>query len=204
MKVPPFAIVGMLSVVPASAATINHTYHFSGNGDLVFGAYSDVDVPAFNTALGTLLQVTLSVSARTEWTEPMINYGDSSEPVIALTVTDLYSYGTPADLNDLKTLGGVALSGPTYSIVEAHVTATLAGSAADNPADYANAQDFTFNLGGEVLQSDGWGAFDDAFGGYHGKLVVTYEYDRNAVPEPPSLAVFALGALGLVAFRRQR
>lgn len=216
------------SVLSAAASTQAASVSYNS---ATFSGMSPYTVPLaiqkFDTSLGTLTGVSITVSSKTTANIVVINYGATNQVFtdatasIPVTVSTLVGSSTSSSLTATSTLAsGIALAAPGQpggfnvftGVAGSWVTSSPAAVIA--PGDFANYSGVGFGTV-NVSVSSGVGTFSGsgssvAFGGsavVDSYVTVTYEYTPVLVPEPTSSAMFGIGivlAVGLGWGRRRR
>jgi hypothetical protein len=187
-----FAVVTVLfSAVPASASlsfTLNSGS--SGQGSGPFGTVKLVQVSS------TEVQVTVTLSGGAQFVETgshqTFDFQIKNDPTISITgVTSGFAVGST----------GVTQSG--FGDFDYSIDCTACGSGASSPQPGPLVFDVsvssgTLSINDFIKNSNGWYFSADLF--VNGK---TGPVGSNVLPEPTSYLVFAVGLLGLIAFRRR-
>jgi len=206
-------------VQPVSADMISYTSTpFSGDTSL------DASLQQFDPTLGTLTGATVTLNADLTPVVEVLNYTGSSAPFTyafettydtnpvtnqvvftpsPATVTDPYSNVQDVDFVSLVQNGVAADQGINqfdgtpvlFSLDSTVPVGDLSSFVGSSDVSFDYAADGDGNYGGS-----GAGLYFGGDRSYAGTATVTYTYD--AVPEPTSLGLLGLGALGL--FRRRR
>lgn len=171
--------------------------------------------PQFDPSLGTLTQVDLSLSSSFNTVLSVVNSSPNSSSgnartELQITVQDvgnlLYAPEIDAfspELNYSLSAGGSTSStllAETATAVEDYTNSTILGQFTGGGTISLPASTFTqtvvSNTGGNTAASQMTTASLTG--------TVTYEYTPNAVPEPSTLALLAVGAIGLAGYRWRR
>jgi hypothetical protein len=207
-----------LAIAQPASASYSETLDFGSSSSLI----STLTMPPgsatlsfhqFNTTMGTLTGVTITLNDYTSVVCQATNNTDSQE-----SFSKFYYTGTVAVLGPDGTTTSTSLS--TSSDNSGNVTAfsvitvdsTENASLTSGPTSVTSISSYegsgagTFNLTVTPNNSFG-GSGSAAVGGYtstYGSVTITYEYTPNVVPEPASMAMVAIGLGGLAIAHRFR
>ncbi len=188
-------------VAPAVAGTITDTIMFHGAAD---GGDTTVTGPEFNPALGTLTNVSVTLTGTLN---PKIFTGapaSSAQSLLDASVNLLGGGGAQYLNSGSYTLqqNGAYLVGPaeTFRFTDSVSTPTALSFYTAGPGS------MTEGLANLLIYSNptvagSWGSMPDDVSGYSGQFAITYTY-AAAVPEPGSLALLlaSVVALGFAGF----
>lgn len=203
---------------PASATVVTSAgqtaaFDFSSVND-----NATLDFNGFNAALGTLVGVIIQFTLNETLTDDIFNFGN--HPVTigipnAISATSTITASGPLGLTVVNTLntsgfvGTVPVGGPTMIETASSPSNFLVGPVTLS----GNATSLASYIGGTnavVIAVSGTGTQNgslppSAFSGYlgtaNGVVTLQYEYD---IPEPGSIALFALGLIALAAWCRRK
>jgi hypothetical protein len=222
------AVIGLVVAAPVGADTIS-TSPQTVPPTLTDWGWTPLTFPRFDPSQGTLTQVDLTLSAAMTTTFTLTNNGESDASGTAYTDLEIFVEDagytlTPCNLSEL-----LGLQSGQLAVDSTHLPTTdLAPSEEETYGPFVRANNFDsspdytaptilneFTGTGNITLNAGAGAtvWLDFSGGnvnYAQTTVasltatVTYVYTPIPVPEPSTLALLAVGALGVVGYRWRR
>ena len=215
--------IALMLAAPASATQMTYSTTEAFALANIDGTTS-VSFAGFNTALGTLLGVQLSFVVTETLTNTLTNFGNASgtfgNPKVVQATSTIVATG-PLGLTTSNVLTTTGLSGVLAAGTSISSTASITGiqsgvatllSSVTSLSKYlgtAVSEDVTVTDSGSASGSaaSGAGAVLGNFysGNSYGSVTLTYIYDTTTnVPEPATIALFALGLLALTQWRRRQ
>ena len=212
-----FYVLFVLAVsLPAYAATITYTDSITGLFDLV--ADTDLVVPQFDTSLGTLNSITLTLSTALQGSLGFENLKKFTGGDFSVSASGTYAYLT-LGINGSPIMWSDYSDSQTYTVTLAKYDGTIdyAGTSGTNVATFSDADTITIPIGpGETLFLGSGSVYFTIVTGSSASLVVpsnsaaiidttaqasvSVTYDYTPVPEPVTIAILGLGGL---LFRRK-
>lgn len=215
------AIAAMLSLAPvASAASIS--YGPTAFGSFAAGTGGGFNMPSFDTNIGTLTKVELTVTGNSDGGSNSLQNLSMGDGDATVTIGTNITVSGPSALTVL-TLPQTSNSGPLAPFIGPILDFSNADSIQVFGAPASDTDSDTILVGLAAYQTVGPGFVGFTYGSsantsssasvaptisqttaplFDFEATVTYYY--NAVPEPGSLVLAAMGALGLALVARRR
>jgi PEP-CTERM motif len=210
-------VAASLGTVGLEAATIDYSATIAatdaaGSGSLPTS--TSFSLPQFDPSLGTLTAVDLSFSLNYQGEVDVLNFTGALQSIASASSSIPIQLATPTPgiidlVSATNTIGAetVGFSPPLNQFFGAALSATVPLS----PSDLA---DYEGTGNGSFLLSYGIGSYSGTtgapvgvfFGGdanSSGTATVTYTFNSVPTPEPSTLALLALGLIGLLALGRR-
>ncbi|HTV47644.1 MAG TPA: choice-of-anchor E domain-containing protein [Phycisphaerae bacterium] len=222
-------VLGLLTAGAARADMVTYTGDFSST---TLGSTLSTDLPQFNSALGTLTGVQITLNMTVTPYASAANFGSPSTPLIfdptswtSATFSPAIGNWTVSYATDSWTLTAPTVStGDIYGSNQSvpfptilsftgatSASASLTNVSGSDLSAYIGSGNLVFGITGPGTWAGGGPFYNYGYGYTGGGANLTstdgtesVTYDYSSVPEPASMGLMAMGGIGLLINRRKK